>query len=127
MIQFYKEMKMKYLNNSLFVYKKEKQQLKSLRGILKAKVNCAVNKVNCMLKKIDIRNLTELNNTMYAAAAYVTELVGANKLPKTKKEPWWKRRLEGKLKELRRDLDFVNNLLEKRNIKKKHKDRLERR
>ena len=127
MIQFYKEMKMKYLNNSLFVYKKEKQQLKSLRGILKAKVNCAVNKVNCMLKKIVIRNLTELNNTMYAAAAYVTELVGANKLPKTKKEPWWKRRLEGKLKELRRDLDFVNNLLEKRNIKKKHKDRLERR
>ena len=29
--------------------------------------------------------------------------------------------------ELFRDLDFVNNLLEKRNIKKKHKDRLERR
>ena len=75
-----------------------------------------------MLKKIDIRNLTELNNTMYAAAAYVTELVGANKLPKTKKELWWKRRLEGKLKELSRDLDFVNNLLEKRNITKKHKD-----
>ena len=25
-------------------------------------------------------------------------------------------------KELFRDLDFVNNLLEKRNIKKKHKD-----
>ena len=37
---------------------------------------------------------------MYAAAAYVFELVGANKLPKTKKEPWWKRRLEGKLKDL---------------------------
>ena len=34
---------------------------------------------------------------------------------------------EGNLKELSRDLDFVNNLLEKRNIKKKHKDRLERR
>ena len=89
-------------------------------------MKCAVNKVSCVLKKIDIRNLTELNNTMYAAAAYVTELVGANKLPKTKKEPLWKRRLEGKLKELSRDLDFVNNLLEKRNIKKKHKDRLER-
>ena len=53
----------------VFVYKKEKQQLKSLRGIPKAKVKCAVSKVNCVLKKIDIRNLTELNNTMYAAAA----------------------------------------------------------
>ena len=30
------------------------------------------------------------------------------------------------MKELSRDLDFVNNLLEKRNIKKKHKARLER-
>ena len=42
---------------------------------------------------------------MYAAAAYFSELVGAGKLPKTKK----------------RTLDFVNNLLEKRNVKKKHK------
>ena len=63
---------------------------------------------------------------MCAAAAYVFELVGAHKLPTTKKELWWKRRLEGKLKELNRDLDFVNILLEKRNTKKKHKERLER-
>ena len=54
-------------------------------------------------------------------------MVGANELPKTKKETWWKRRLEEKLKELSRDLDFVNNLIKKRNIKKKHEDRLERR
>ena len=72
----------------IFVHKKEKEQLKPLGGILKSKVKCAVNKANCVLKKIDIRNLTELNNTMYAGAAYATELVGANKLPKTKKEPW---------------------------------------
>ena len=109
------------------VYKKEKQQLKSLRGIPKVKMKSAVNKVNCVLKKIDIQNLTELNNTIYTAAAYFTELVGGNKLTKTKKEPWWKRWLEGKLKELSRDLDFVNNLFEKRNVKNKHNNRLERR
>ena len=82
----------------IFLYKKEKEQLKLLRGIPKAKVKCAANKVNGELKKIDIQNVTELNNTMYAAAAYVSELVGVNKLPKTKKEPWWKSRLEEKLK-----------------------------
>ena len=49
-------------------------------------MKCAVNKINCVLKKIDIRNLTELNNNIHAAAAYVTELSGANKLPKTKKD-----------------------------------------
>ena len=42
------------------------------------------------------------------------------------KEPWWKRRLEENLRKLSRDLDFVNNLLGKTNIKKKQKDRLER-
>ena len=69
MVKFYKEMKIKYLNHSLFVYEKEKEQLKSLCGIPKAKVKCAVNKVNCMLNKIDMQNLTEMNNTMYVAAA----------------------------------------------------------
>ena len=44
-----------------------------------------MSRINCGLKKIDIRNLTELNNTMYTVAAYVSELVGANKLPKIKK------------------------------------------
>ena len=53
----------------VFVYNKENQQLKSLNGIPKANVKCAVNKVNCVIKKTDIRNLTELNNTMYLAAA----------------------------------------------------------
>ena len=36
----------------MFVDKKEKEQLKSLRGIPKARVKCAVNKVNCVLKKL---------------------------------------------------------------------------
>ena len=54
-------------------------------------------------------------------------MLGANELPNTKKETWWKRRFEEKLKELSQDLDFVDNLIEKRNIKKKHEDRLERR
>ena len=44
-----------------------------------------MSRINCGLKKIDIRNLTELNKTMYTVAAYVSELVGANKLPKIKK------------------------------------------
>ena len=92
----------------MFAYKKEKEQLKSLPGIPKAREKCAVNSVSCVFKEIDIRNLTELDITMYAVAAYFSELVGAYKLSKTKKEPWWKRRqLEGKLKELNRDLNYV--------------------
>ena len=54
-------------------------------------------KVNCVHKKIDNRNLTELKNTMYAAATYVTELVGANKLPKTKKGTLVDERVRGEV------------------------------
>ena len=36
----------------MFVYKKEKMKLKSLRGIPKAKVTCDVSKVYCVLKKL---------------------------------------------------------------------------
>ena len=42
-----------------------------------------------------------------------------------KKEPWGKRRLEGKLKELNRDVNFVNILIKKINTNNKHKDRPE--
>ena len=36
----------------MFVYKKEKRQSKPLHGIPKVKVKCAVNKVNCVLRKL---------------------------------------------------------------------------
>ena len=49
---------------------------------------------------------------MFAAAAYVSELLGTNRLPKTKKK---EKKLEEKFKELNRDLDFVNFSLEKKN------------
>ena len=69
----------------MFLYTKEKEQLKSLQEIPKGMMKCTVKKVFCFLKKIDIWNLTGLNNTMYAVATYVFERVGANKLSKTKK------------------------------------------
>ena len=46
----------------MFVHKKEKEQLTSLCWVPKAKMKCAVNKVSCVFKKIDIQNGTELNN-----------------------------------------------------------------
>ena len=62
---------------------KKKGAIKDITKIPKAKVKCAVNKINCVLKRIQIEDLTELNNTKYGAAAYVFELVGANKIPNT--------------------------------------------
>ena len=42
-------------------------------------------------------------------------------------EPWWKRRMEAHVKQLNKDLGHINSLIERKNIKKKHEDGLERR
>ena len=42
-------------------------------------------------------------------------------------EPWWKRRMEVQVKQLNKDLGHINTLTERKNIKKKHKDEMERR
>ena len=57
----------------MFPYKEGKERLRPLRCIPKAKMMCAVNNVSCVLQKIDIRHLAELNNTMYAATNYFSE------------------------------------------------------
>lgn len=97
-----------------------------MRRILKTKMKSAVNKVNWVLVKVRISNLTELNDVMHAKATHVSKLVEPNKTPNEKKEHWWNRGLEGRLKQLNRELVFVNMLLKKKKIEKKHKDRLDR-
>lgn len=62
---------------------------------------------------------------MCTSATYVSKLVGTNKSLKKKKELCWKRWLEERLKQLNRNLGFVNMLFEKKMIKKKYKGRLE--
>ena len=85
MMEFHKKMKIKYLNKFLYFCIRKKGAIKGITKIPKAKVKCAVNKINCVLYRIQIEDLTELNNTNYGATAYVFELVGANKIPKNKR------------------------------------------
>ena len=55
-------------------------------GLLKTNIKSALNRSNCVLVKVEIQNLTELNDGR-VSAAYVFKLVGAYKTPKEKKEP----------------------------------------
>ena len=65
---------------------------------------------------------------MYVGAAVVTDLVGVKRGNRqTRKEPWWKKRLENQVKILNKDLGRVNALIQQKTIKKKHKDTLQRR
>ena len=72
-------------------------------------------------------NITELNDLVHAGAVVVKEMLGDKKRKNTGIEPWWKRRMEVQVKQLNKDLGHINTLTERKNIKKKHKDGLERR
>ena len=96
-------------------------RLPSLRGVEKGRLYKVVKKVDSVMDKIKVYSITETNDLIYCGAALMTEMLGVNSNNKRKgKEPWWKRRLEGQVKGLNRDLGLVNALIEKKTVKKQH-------
>ena len=109
------------------VSKETRERLPLLRGIEKHRLLEATRKVDEVTNKIEVRNITELNHLVYAGAVVVMEMLGFNNRKSTGMEPWWKRRMEAQVKQLKKALGHINTLIERKNVKKKHKDGLERR
>ena len=79
------------------------------------------------MNKTEVRNITELNDLVYAGAVNVIEMLRVKNRKRKGMEPWWKRRMEAQVKELNKDRGHINTLIERKNVRKKHKDGLERR
>ena len=107
--------------------KETRERLLPLKGIEKHRLLEVTRKVDEVMNKIEVGNITELNDLVYAGAVVVTEMLGVKNRKGTEMEPWWKRRMEAPVKQLNKDLGHINTLIERTNIKKKHKDGLERR
>ena len=107
--------------------KETRERLPPLRGIEKHRLLEATIKVDEVMNKTEVGNITELNDLVYAGAVVVTEMLGVKNKKSTGMEPWWKRRMESQAKQLSKDLGYINALIERKSIKKKHKDGLERR
>ena len=107
--------------------KETRERLLPLRGIEKHRLLEATRKVDEVMHKIEVANITELNDLVYAGAVVVTEMLQIKSRKSTVMEPWWKRRMEAQVKQLNKDLGHINTLIERKNIKKKQKDGLERR
>ena len=104
----------------------QRERLPSLRGVEKGRLQAAVRKVDMLLGKMKTNNITDTNNLIYAGAVLVRELLGLKKPNRNaRREPWWKRRLEGRVKEMNKDLCRVNMLIEKKKIKHKHRSCLQ--
>ena len=107
--------------------KEIRERLPPLRGIEKHRLLEGTRKVDEVMNKNEVGNITELNDLVYAGAIVVMEMLGVKNRKGTGMEPWWKRRMEAQVKQLHKDLGHINTLTERKNTKKKHKDGLERR
>ena len=84
-------------------------------------------KVDKVLSKFKTHSVTKTNELFYAGAFIVTNRLGV-KIDKVagRKEPMWKRRLQNKIKELRKDLSQLEASKDKGISNFRHWERLER-
>ena len=82
-----------------------KDKLPALRNVPKKKLLEETAKVNKVLSKFKTHSITKTNELFYAGTYVVTKRLRL-KIEKVagRKGPMWKRRLQNKIKELRRDL-----------------------
>ena len=114
------------LKNMSEIQKIDRTRLPCLGKVEKEKLFTEVKKVNELLKKIELKDMTE-DNILFYQGAHWFQIFEKTKLKGKKKQPWWNRRLETQVKELNKDLGRLNALIEGKKMKKKHQGNLEKR
>ena len=104
-----------------------KDMLPALRNVLKKKLLEETAKVDKVLSKFKTHSITKTNELFYAGAVVVTNRLGV-KIDKVagRKEPMRKKRLQNKIKELRKDLSQLEASEDKNISNFRHWERLER-
>ena len=109
------------------IEKGRKDKLSPLRNVPKKKLLEETAKVDKVLSKFKTHSITKTNELFYAGAFVVTNRLGV-KIDKVagRKEPMWKRRLQNKIKALRKDLSHLEASKDKGISNFRHWERLER-
>ena len=104
-----------------------KDKLPALRNVPKKKLLEETANVDKVLRKFETQSITKTNELFYAGTFVVTNTLGV-KIDKVawRKEPMWKRRLQNKIKELRKDLSQLEASKDKDISNFRHWGRLER-
>ena len=104
-----------------------KDKLAALRNVPKKNLLGGTAKVDKILSKFKTHSITKTNELFYPGAFVVTNRLGV-KIDKVagRKEPMWKRRLQNKIKELRKDLSQLEASKDKDINNFRHWERLER-
>ena len=70
--------------------KEARQRLPPLREISTHRLLETTRKEDKVMNKIEVCNITELNDLVYVETAVVTEMLGVKNKKSTGIEPWWK-------------------------------------
>ena len=107
--------------------KGRKDKLPALRNVPKKKLLVETAKVDKVLSKFKTHSITKINELYYAGPFVVTNRLGV-KIDKVagRKEPMWKRRLQNKIKELRKDVRQLEASKDKGLSNFRYWERLER-
>ena len=104
-----------------------RNRLPNLKRVDKKKVSEELKKVEAVLSKMPMNDFTQTNDLIYAAATVVTENLGVKIATKeNKNDPWWKKRLEGQVQQVRRDLSRLLQLKEGKLSKTSHREDLQK-
>ena len=93
---------------SMLMQELDKDKVKqppNMRNTDRTKLKEKTAEVDKIIKYVPINSLSEVNDLMKAVGNVVAKLLGFKCLKKKEKqEPWWKRRMEGQIKVLRKDI-----------------------
>ena len=74
-------------------------------------LNRTTAKVNSVIELIETKNIIQANNLIKAEGVWVADQLGLKKYEGgQKKEPWWKRRIEEDIKQLKKDTNILERV-----------------
>ena len=82
----------------------------NLRSVDRSRLKKAVREVNVVVGFIQTRSITETNRVLIVAANVVALRLGFKRSSSSPREPWWKRRIKGKIKQLRKDISRLERV-----------------
>ena len=88
----------------------EYKDISSFKKVDRRQLNAITQKVNKVIEHIETRNITETNNLMRAISTFVAEKLGLKRgrRENQQNEPWWKRRIERDINELRKHISIMD-------------------
>ena len=87
---------------------KEFEEVKGFNKVDCHRLRDITNRLNRIMKHVKMKDISEINNLIRATSVYAAKELGLTEWKKRQNsDPWWKRRIEGDIKGLRRDVNIL--------------------